>query len=413
MATATTATTDVRIQAFAAQGAFIESAAETVVFQGGAGSGKTRAGALKTVLRCLTDAGSRGMIVGATFPSLRQAIIPALDEVFAQFGAAADHEHNKSESSFIFPNGTTVWLRSADNPGSLLGADLAWVWGDEVGLWKRDAYSYLTGRLRQPNFKHQAWYTYTPKGRNWAFDVLGQPREGLEIVKVTSGDNVFVGADFLQRLRREYGEGSAIWRQEVLGEFVAFEGLVYPGFDASRDVQEPPGDQRWATVIAGADWGWENPGVILVLGMDSAGAVWVLDEAVVQHRPIHEWAAEARRLAVTWGIREFYADPSEPANVQAFRSAQVPTQAAKNDVLPGIAAVNGLVQSGQLRVRPHCANTVNEITTYSWKRRPDGTARADEPDKVGDHCMDALRYGVMALLRPRTLAPVGRSYSTA
>lgn len=402
----------IEVKAFRKQGEFISSTADTVVFQGGAGSGKTRAGALKSILRCLGDPGSRGMIVGATFPSLRQAIVPALDDVFAQFGDAAKHERNKSENSLVFPNGTTVWLRSADNPGSLLGADLSWVWGDEVGLWKRDAYAYLTGRLRQPGHSHQAWYTFTPKGRNWAYETLGQPREGLQIIKVGSGENCFVGPDFLQRLRREYGEGSAIWRQEVLGEYVAFEGLVYPTFDCGLHVEEPLEGTRWATVVAGLDWGWENPGVILIIGMDTEGCVWALEEDVASHRSIDDWAARARVLFAKWGVRQGFGDPSQPANIDRMRALGVPVTAAQNAVLPGITTVNGFLLDDKLRVTPDCKATIAELTTYSWKRRPDGTTRADEPEKLGDHCMDALRYGGMGLTRPMTSA-LGLGYYAA
>ena len=50
----------------------------TKVFQGGAGSGKTRINVIWALLQAWKNPGSRGMIVAWTYPMLGQAIIPYL-----------------------------------------------------------------------------------------------------------------------------------------------------------------------------------------------------------------------------------------------------------------------------------------------------------------------------------------------
>ena len=44
---------------------------------------------------------------------------------------------------------------------------------------------------------------------------------------------------------------------------------------------------------------------------------------------------------------------------------------------------------------PHC--TLDEFPGYSWPKGQDGKSLKEAPLKVGDHGMDALRYGVMYL----------------
>lgn len=387
-----------RLQLYRKQVEFVKSSAPTVTFQGGAGSGKTRAGCAKALLCALQAPGSRGMIVGPSYPGLKQAILPHLEAVGDELQLRRTWQYNRADQQIILANGATLWLRSADNPESLLGADLAWLWGDEPALWKHDAYRYVVGRLRQPGFRHQAFFTFTPKGRNWAASELCTAREGLEIIRVSSLDNPFVGEDFRERLRREYGEGSQWWRQEVLGEVVSFEGLIYPMFDPEQHVMNPPEGTRFVRHVIGCDWGWANPGVLLAVGLDTNDRTWSQEEVVATERPLEWWISEARRLVNKWGADAILCDPSEPGNIDAFRRAGLPARAADNAVIPGIAAVSARVNSGRERVSPECVNEVREYLSYSWKQTRDGSLRPDEPLKVDDHVMDARRYAEMELI---------------
>lgn len=388
---------------------FLRSKAPTVAFQGGAGSGKTFAGVLWSLLRA-QQAGSRGMIVAATYPMLQQSILVHLRELTRRLQWDTAWEWNKQQNIIALPwlrdksgRASEIYLRSADKPESLLGADLAWLYGDEVALWKHDAYRYLMGRLRQPGFKHQAAFTFTPKGRNWAWEELGQPREGLHIIQVRTTDNPFLSPDYLERLRREYGEGTAFWRQEVLGEFVAFEGLVYPMFDPHVHVRQPPEDGL-VRVVAGVDWGHANPSVILVVGMDGDGALWVCDEFYQALYPWERLPEVARELAERWRIETFYCDPSGAGLIDLFQRHGLRARPADNAVLPGISAIAARLTANELFIAPHCRNTLREIAAYSWRQQRDGTVRQDEPAKVDDHAMDALRYAVMGLVgKPRAV----------
>ena len=386
------------------QAEFLSSAAPTVAFQGGAGTGKTFALCLQALKLSQDMPGSRGMIVSASYRQLQRSVWPHLQALGTSLGLRDRWEYRKADAELVFPSGSVIWLASAENPESLLGADLAWVCGDEPALWRYDAFKYLMGRLRQPGFVTRAAFTFTPKGRNWAWDELGKPHDGLEVIRASSLENPFVDNAYKLRLLRAYPKGSVWWRQEVEGDYVAYEGLVYAGFDQERHVRKPPADAAFMACALGQDWGWANPGVLLVGRQDRGGVLWVTEETYKPEHSLDWWADEAKRLCREHAATADFADPSEPGNIDHHRTKGVPATKADNAVVPGIQAVASRIASGKLFVSPDCPETIRELLGYCWKRNRDGSSRGDEPEKVNDHAMDALRYLVMGLTAPAAVA---------
>ncbi len=393
----------ITIEAHERQREFLLSKAPTVVFQGGARSGKTWAGCLKALLMLSEYPGVWGMYIAPTYKQLHQAAMPHLLKLGDALGLLRQWQFNKTEGVISLPSGATMLLRSAEDPAALLGATLGWAVGDEVALWRMQAYNFLQDRLSDPNGPRQAFFTFTPKGKNWAFEILGTPRYGLEIIHATTHDNWTLPADYHERLRTEHGEGTRYWQQEVMGEYVAWEGLVYSSFAIDRHVAPRPEAGVTRTVF-GVDWGWTNPGVMLPLQLLEDGSLYVPEEVYESERPMEWWAERGRALAARYGADTFTCDPSAPENLAHLQRSGLRVIRANNEVLPGITAVAGRFASGGLTIAPSCENLIRELGLYSYKSRPDGEIRPDEPDKHFDHACDALRYAVMELTsRPVTV----------
>lgn len=340
------------------------------------------------------------MIVAPSYPMLKQAVVVELSMLADSMGLLQRWQWNKADNEITLPSGGRILLRTASNPSSLLGATLGWAVGDEVALWPKQAYNYLQGRLSDPNGPRQVVFTFTPKGTaHWTYGLLSESRTGLEVIRATSHDNPTLPADYFERVDREYGRGSLIWRQEVLGEYVAFEGLVYPQFDAEEHVVPLSKDLRFVSVVGGVDWGWTNPGVLLVGGLDAEGVLWIVEEVYESERTVEWWIDRARELTDKWGVLTWYCDPSEPANIQAFKRAGIAATKAVNEVVPGLAAVGGRLYGNTLRINPDCVRLISEMLAYCFKQSRDGIIRPDEPAKVNDHAMDAARYLVMGVTR--------------
>ena len=92
----------------------------------------------------------------------------------------------------------------------------------------------------------------------------------------------------------------------------------------------------------------------------------------------------------------------------------VPVALGHNDIRAGITRVQNRFQKRMLYITHRCANTLKELQNYRWDRYASSKIEArrnkkEVPLKKNDHCMDALRYGVMSrpALEDETELPVG------
>jgi PBSX family phage terminase large subunit len=389
------------IDLFGKQYEFAVCPAHFAALNGGIGSGKSIAGAVRTLYAALGSIGGTkvmtpnvGVVTAPTYPMLRDASIRTFFEIAGDLVT----DWRKSENIAVLRNGSEILFRSADKPDTLRGPNLTYWWGDEAAYYQSDVWRVMIGRLRQYGAQGYAWVTTTPKGRNWLYrEFVQQQRADYAIFNIRTTQNPFLDRAYVTGLQEAYTGDFA--RQELEGDFVAFEGLIYPEFNRDTHVTTEAAGQ-YAYYLAGVDWGYANPGVILVFGVDGDGRMTLVREEYQRQRRIEEWATLARALYDTFGIQTFYCDPAEPDFAEALRNAGCPAVGANNDVLPGIQAVkNRLVLRGdgrpRLRLSAEAVNTAVEFEQYAWMENRDGVR--DAPKKTNDHALDALRYAVMGI----------------
>jgi len=381
-----------RISLYPAQFDFLTTGARFAAFIGGIGSGKTYAGCARALVECGREDGGLGLIVAPTYPMLRDATL----RTFKDVASDAITDFHKGEMRAVVGN-AEVLFRSADDPERLRGPNLSWAYVDEAALCQPMTWPIVIGRLRESGRAGPAWITTTPKGRNWVWkEFVEQQRDGYAVYRARTADNPYLSPRFLADLEAAYTGDFA--RQELYGEFVAFEGLVYDEFDRLVHVAEPP--ERLIEVVAGVDWGYTNPTVILVIGLDTDRRAHVLEEFYQRRRLIGEVVTEAKELAAKWNVSTFYCDPSEPANIAEMNGAGLSAIGADNAVSEGIQRVKArlaIAGDGQprLMIAPQCVNALAEFESYCWKSGRAGMK--DEPEKTNDHAMDALRYAIMGI----------------
>ncbi len=372
------------IELYPAQHDFVACEERFTAMIAGIGSGKSFAGAVKALLHCQKP--SLGMVVAPTYPMLRDATWrsyqDACEGAISHFG----------KGEFIANIGRAeVMFRSADDPDRLRGPNLSWVHVDEAALCPPGTWEVVIGRLRAGGEAGPCWLTTTPKGRNWLWTM----REQIRIFQASTKDNPYLSPEFVASLELAYTGQFA--RQELHGEFVAFEGLVYEDFERGRHVAQQHGP--WKRVVAGVDEGYANPAVILVIGLDGDDRAHVIEEFYRRRVLQGDVVAEARRLQQVHGIEAFYADPSAAGLIAEMQATNLPVMPANHEVMPGIQAVKArLAMQGdgrpRLTVAPACVNTLAEFEGYVWKGGRTGLK--DEPEKVNDHTMDSLRYALMS-----------------
>lgn len=402
------------------QGYFHKSGARFRSLFAGRRGGKTLAGTIEA----LWQADSRpcmGWIVAPTYRMLMDVNIPY---VMQWLPASSIVNWSKQEKKLELTNGSIIAFRSADNPDSLRGIGLDWLWMDEAcfmapGTWDV-LYPTLTDR------QGMAWITTTPKGYDWAYEAFYKPFiEGnldYEAWRFKTIDNTAVDGieDMVDKARDELSD--YIFRQEYEASFETFVGLVYPEFSEKTHVipaKKFSGDALW---FVGIDVGWTNPSAILFVVEDAAHNLYVVDEIYETGKTATELAHLIREKerglgrymlnGVSPKITNYIIDPashgtSQSSKVSVFDQlveAGIPVIDGVNDVRAGITRVTRFIRpqiEPALRVFNHCVNTIKEFKRYEWapesKRiiEATGSTLSERPLKAFDHALDALRYVVM------------------
>jgi phage terminase large subunit len=374
------------------QAEFIHSPAKYTAYVAGLGSGKTFAGCVKALKK--SKPGQPGMIVAPTFPMLRDVTQKKFFELL-DIGNYP-YTFNKAENSAqVF--GTQVLFRSADEPERLRGVNLNWAYLDEAALMKEDVWRIILGRLRTgPD--PEAWITTTPAGYNWVWRYwVEKANDNYALFHSATRENVHLPPDYLRDLEANYSGEFA--KQEIEGEFVAFEGLVYLEFSRNIHVyKDMPLPVSWWKVRS-IDFGYTNPFVCLWGAVDADGRLYVYDEHYRSRTLIRDHADVIKRRGegFQWSVSDHDAQ-----DVAELNACGIHTRNAQKDVILGIQRLkNRLKVQGdgwpRLMVSEKCVNTIKEFGAYRWQESKESRNDKEEPQKESDHAMDALRYMVMEL----------------
>lgn len=378
-----------QIELYDKQFEFVECNDRFTAFVAGIGSGKSYAGAVK-MFKAVTERPCLNMVTAPTYTMLQDASLRTFLDVAGEsvvnfhkskLLVTVAHQHGKSEIIF----------RSTENPDRLRGPSISNWWGDEIAYYDKMVYPVMIGRLREGGRAGHAWLTGTPKGRNW----LWERRNEIRIFNAHTRDNPYLDREFVHSLEQSYTGQYA--DQELAGEFITHEGLVYEDFN--RETHVVKRELQWNRIFIAGDEGYTNPAVLLIIGEDGDGRLHVFRE-FYQRRVLQQ---DFIRLSKDWCVTHtadlLIMDPSAAGLIAEMAAAGIPVTPANNDVLFGIQTVkNYFAKAGdglpRLTIDPSCINLISELEGYCWKENKVGMK--DEPVKVNDHAVDSLRYGVMA-----------------
>ncbi|MDP2666409.1 MAG: phage terminase large subunit, partial [Candidatus Diapherotrites archaeon] len=257
------------------QKAFHQAQNKFTGYIGGLGSGKTYAGAMKAISFMLSHQGSQGMIAAPNYPMLRKSTMPTFFEILPP---ELIKNYHKTYHELELINGAKTFFVSTEKPDHLRGPNLSWWWYDEASSGSRTSFDVLVGRLRVG--KAKAWVTGTPKGFNWVYERFADPIKKLQdtfLIASSSRENTYLPSDYVPMLERTYT--GAFAKQEIEGEFVGFEGLVYPDFSYEAHCRpEFPIEKRGLPAYVGVDFGYTNPSALILVTVDSDDRIWIWEE---------------------------------------------------------------------------------------------------------------------------------------
>lgn len=457
---------------------FQHSRAKVQIMGGGFGNGKTTAGVVKALQLARDYPGSNGLIARSTFPKLN-------DTIRKEFLSWCPDKWVKrkalSQDNIVeLMNDTTVNFRYIQQHGkstetsssNLLSATYDWIVVDQIEdpeITEKD-FLDLLGRLRgsteytgddptMPRTGPRWIVLLCNPTRNWVYRKLVKPlqdykngipndnlmtdEEGHPIVELFEGSTYTnrenLPADFIETLESAY-QGQMRSRY-LLGEWGAFEGLVYPQYDPVINMVSSAEIDNYLDklILAGFapnfiesyDHGIAKPACYGLAFVDHLNNVVEVDGFYLKEKRIDELAElikEARaKLEMRVGPIEFspvLADPavfrrvtgnSRTVGVTAaglFQELGIDLMRANNDVVSGIAKVQSYLAKDSTHRNPFTdelgaphmyfnnklAWIDTEITDYYWKKDTAGEYE-DTPMDRNDHAMDRIKYSLTH--RPR------------
>lgn len=368
--------------------------------------GKSKWGAAE-VLEDIMKPNTRGWIVGPKYEQPSKEFRYIYDYMVVQLGFRPKRELNIHYSTpgpqvLIFPWGSEVHTKSAENPESLLGEELDWLLLSEASRLDEKIFdAYLRARLGSR--MGRVVIPTTPHGYNWIYKrfylpaIEGDKDYWAKIVSVK--ENPLFDRDEYEKAKKELPDD--IFKEQYDGEFVAQTGLIYKRFSRQLHVIEPFEIPRaWSRYMA-IDPHPNTPCAVLWLAVDPHGTCFLYDEMFIPDLTIPEIVEKIKAKEDKIPIRKRLIDPNakyidklrgQTASVQMqFRKLGISCVEANNRFEPGYYKINELftpqevygqkdVKKPRLFVFKTLKETIHELESCSWENEKD------------NHMLDNLKY---------------------
>jgi phage terminase large subunit len=453
---------------------FQQSRAKIQIFGGGFGNGKTTAGVIKALQLAKDYPGSNGLIARSTYPKLNDTI----RKEFLNWCPSTWIKRkvlSGADNMVELENGSVINFRYVQQSGkggesstsNLLSATYDWIVVDQIEdpeITEKD-FLDLLGRLRGSAAYNGTDPTMPLTGprwliglcnptRNWVYrklvkplqdykkgifnaDLMLDPNTQEPLIELFEGSTYTnkenLASDFIETLETAYK--GQMRERFLLGQWGAFEGLVYPQYDASVHGVERKQIEDYLlqlitdgfapSVIEAYDHGMASPSCYGLGFTDHLNNTFLLDghyEAECSVERMAKIINEKRKrmfdlIGYELELRPILADPAifrrgtgsaqqvGKTVASLYREEDIQMTRANNDIVSGIAKVQSYIAIDTYHTNPLTGNMgaprfyhnreltwfESEITDYYWKK--DGAGEyEDKPNDRKDHAMDMTKY---------------------
>lgn len=246
---------------------FHASKADEVLFGGAAGGGKSKAIVMDAFFRCLLYPRTYAYVFRRTYGELEDTIIREARESYPK-GLG---KYNAARHEIELPNGSAIRFRHCanyDDRQNYRGAEIQWLYFDELTSFEEEIYDFLKTRLRakkklgiqpcvrsatNPGDIGHAWVKRrfvdaAPPMTMFESDITSREskkrkRYRLQYIPSLVTDNPHISDDYLFQLE---GKPAALRNAMLYGDWNAFEGQVF------TEWQDRPAhyrDRLWTHVV--------------------------------------------------------------------------------------------------------------------------------------------------------------------
>jgi phage terminase large subunit len=380
-----------------------ESRLRYKVLKGSAGSGKSYNTATNYILK-LSDMNYKGanlLVVRSFEQSHRQSTFVELSRAIYALGLESVWEikpssltmRNKITDSVIYFRGCSD-RKAIERLKSITcrTGKLCWVWIEEATELRQSDVEIIDDRLRGElpnNLFYQITMTFNPvSDTHWIKTFFWDSTdENVFCCHSTYLDNInFIGADFLKRMERRKETDPLGYQIYGLGEWGQTEGLIFHNWEVGTYAEKD-----FENLTIGTDFGYNHNHASLLIG-EKDGDIYILKECVCHEMTKGEIVRELARRSFSKDVI-MWCDSAEPASIRELHEAGYKAIGVEKEHNSVLAQIRWL-QDRRIFIDGRCVNTIKEFGMYRWQSDRTSGKLIDEPVKVDDDCIAALRYGI-------------------
>lgn len=344
-----------------------------IINQGGSRSSKTYSICQMLIVYCLQNPNQVVSVIRKTFPALRASVMRDFFEIMKDLELYEKTNHNMSENIYRFSNGSIVEFFSVDDEQKIRGRKRNIAWCNEANeLWFED-FQQLNMRTEDKMI-----FDYNPSDSSgWLYEL---PENESVLIKSTYKDNPFLPETIRRQIEDLKRTDEAMYQIYALGERAIAKVNVYNNWTF---VKKRP--TRFVNYVYGLDFGYNHP-TALVRVYYCENDLYIESVIYESYLTITNLIDKFKELDINKND-DILADYSRPEMIYELQVAGYNVNNANKQVNKGILNVKTF--------KVYCEDNhylKKEYENYKWKKKGDDIG--DEPIKMFDDAMDAVRYAV-------------------
>jgi phage terminase large subunit len=345
-----------------------------IINQGGSRSSKTYSIIQLLIFISLTTPDIKISIVRKSFPALRGSVLRDFVEIMSQLNLYDENRHNKTNQVYYFTNGAEIEFFSVDVAQKVRGRKRDICYLNEANELEFEDFTQLSLRTNKCLF-----IDFNPSDTDhWLYELLNDARSIL--LKSTYKDNIFLSKEIITEIENLINVDENYYKIYALGERPISTTRIYSHFKTYTD---NIGFDDWCY---GLDIGFNHSTALVKVGY--RGDIIYVEEIIYKNKITLSDLIEEMKDKIGGDRKMIYVDSARPDVVEELRRNGWNASGASKQVKEGI----DYIKSKQILINNNSLNLLREYKLYSWRSK--GNYIFDEPVKLNDDGMDAMRYGI-------------------
>ena len=332
-------------------------------------------------------------IVSESFPHLKRGAMRDFLMIMQDLKIFEDKRWNKTDSSYIFENGSKIEFFSVDQAVKVRGARRDRLFINEANNVTFEAFEQLEVRTKEFIF-----LDWNPSSEFWYYTDVKGNRDDVEELTLTYLDNEALSQEIIDSIEQRKGRADW-WKVYGLGQLGELEGKIYTNWQIINEIPHEAKLERY-----GLNFGYSNHALGLI-------ALYYYNGGYIVDQIMYGLGYSNKNIADTLkNIKKalIIADSAEPKSIQELRDYgnTIVGCEKKAGTTLGLRAGSEIsyvrwsiqvVQGEKVSVTSRSIDVIREYRNYLWMVDKKTGKPIDKPEEPYHYSMDAVRYAVCSL----------------